>query len=87
MADDPVTDIPMVVESVRVHMPTGRHVLLLKEIGLGRILPIWIGQTEVTQAAYERVMGKNPSQSKGTPRPVENVSFGLTLKSSCRNAP
>ena len=36
----------------------------------------WIGQTEVTQAAYERVTGKNPSQSKGTVRPVENVSFG-----------
>jgi serine/threonine protein kinase len=31
----------------------------------------WIGQTEVTQAAYERVMGKNPSLSEGANRPVE----------------
>lgn len=35
----------------------------------------WIGQTPVTQQAYERVMGKNPSHSKGATRPVENVSW------------
>ena len=33
MADDRGTEIEMIVESVRVHMPTGRHVLLLKEVG------------------------------------------------------
>jgi formylglycine-generating enzyme required for sulfatase activity len=36
----------------------------------------WIGQTEVTQAGYERVMkGKNPSLFRGADRPVENVSW------------
>jgi formylglycine-generating enzyme required for sulfatase activity len=36
----------------------------------------WIGQTEVTQAAYEKVMkGQNPSRFRGADRPVENVSW------------
>jgi formylglycine-generating enzyme required for sulfatase activity len=30
----------------------------------------WMGQTEVTQAAYERVMSANPSYFKGAQRPV-----------------
>jgi bifunctional DNase/RNase len=46
-------EIEMVVESVRVHMRTGRHVLLLKEIGLGRILPVWIGQWEAQAIALK----------------------------------
>jgi formylglycine-generating enzyme required for sulfatase activity len=35
----------------------------------------WIGQTQVTQPAYERVMAKTPSYFKGADRPVENVSW------------
>jgi formylglycine-generating enzyme required for sulfatase activity len=35
----------------------------------------WIGQTPVTQAAYSRVMGKDPSQFKGASLPVEHVSW------------
>lgn len=35
----------------------------------------WIGQTEVTQAAYERVMGKNPSLYQNPGRPVERLSW------------
>jgi formylglycine-generating enzyme required for sulfatase activity len=35
----------------------------------------WIGQTEVTQAAYQRVMASNPSQFKGASLPVESVSW------------
>jgi eukaryotic-like serine/threonine-protein kinase len=35
----------------------------------------WIGQTPVTQAAYERVMGKNPSRFKGADRPGEQISW------------
>jgi formylglycine-generating enzyme required for sulfatase activity len=35
----------------------------------------WIGQTEVTQAAYERVMGSNPSHFKGPALPVETISW------------
>jgi len=35
----------------------------------------WMGQTPVTQEAYERVMGKNPSRFKGAQLPVETVSW------------
>lgn len=36
----------------------------------------WIGETQVTQALWEVVMGKNPSEFKGDPNlPVENVSW------------
>ena len=34
-----------------------------------------IGQTEVTQALWEAVMGNNPSNFKGDDLPVENVSW------------
>jgi formylglycine-generating enzyme required for sulfatase activity len=38
--------------------------------------PFYLGVTEVTQAHYEKVMGKNPSRFKGKPKhPVENVSW------------
>lgn len=35
----------------------------------------YIGQTEVMQEEYERVMKKNPSEFRGKNLPVENVSF------------
>jgi formylglycine-generating enzyme required for sulfatase activity len=35
----------------------------------------WIGQTPVTQAAYKRVTGRNPSHFQGDQRPVEMVSW------------
>ncbi len=35
----------------------------------------YIGQTEVTQALWEAVMGKNPSKFKGDNKPVEEVSW------------
>jgi formylglycine-generating enzyme required for sulfatase activity len=35
----------------------------------------WIGQTEVTQAAYEHVIGQNPSAVKGAGLPVNWVSW------------
>jgi len=35
----------------------------------------WMGETLVTQAAYERVMGSNPSGFTGPQRPVEQVSW------------
>ncbi len=34
-----------------------------------------IGETEVTQALWEAVMGSNPSRFKGTTKPVEQVSW------------
>ena len=36
----------------------------------------WLGQTEVTQAQWQTVMGGNPSKFKGDNRPVEQVSWG-----------
>lgn len=36
----------------------------------------WIGRYEVTQAQYEAVMGKNPSECAGKYFPVTNVSYG-----------
>ncbi len=35
----------------------------------------WLGQTQVTQAAYQRVEGRNPSYFKGDRRPVDTVSW------------
>jgi formylglycine-generating enzyme len=35
----------------------------------------WIGQTEVTQQAYQRVSGKNPSMYRGPRLPVDQVGW------------
>lgn len=37
--------------------------------------PYYIGETEVTQALWEAVMGNNPSEFKGNNKPVETVSW------------
>ena len=37
--------------------------------------PYYIGETEVTQAVWQAVMGSNPSGYKGSNRPVENVTW------------
>jgi formylglycine-generating enzyme required for sulfatase activity len=36
---------------------------------------IWMGQTEVTQAAYKKLIGKNPSYAEAEDRPVEGVTW------------
>jgi formylglycine-generating enzyme required for sulfatase activity len=43
----------------------------------------WLGQTEVTQAAHERVMGRNPSDFKEAVRPVESITW-TQAQSYCR---
>jgi formylglycine-generating enzyme required for sulfatase activity len=35
----------------------------------------WMGETPVTQRAYERIIGANPSSFKGSQRPVESVTW------------
>ena len=35
----------------------------------------WIGQTQVTQAAYMKIAGSNPSHFRGDTNPVDGVSF------------
>ena len=43
--------IEMVVESVRVHMLSNRHVVILKDVERDRYLPIWIGAWEASAIA------------------------------------
>src|ERR671918_108307 len=54
MGDQPfgrVRLIEMVVESVRVHMLSSQHVVILKESERDRYLPVWIGQSEANAIA------------------------------------
>jgi bifunctional DNase/RNase len=54
MADQPfgrVRLVEMVVESVRVHMLSSQHVVILKESERDRYLPIWIGSGEANAIA------------------------------------
>ena len=45
----------------------------------------WIGQTPVTQAAYQRLIGSNPSQFHGEQLPVETVNWN-EAQSYCQAA-
>ncbi|MBI2773053.1 MAG: bifunctional nuclease family protein [Chloroflexi bacterium] len=48
--------IPCVVESVRVHVLTGQHVVFLQASGSERIVPIWIGPDQAHSIAV-RIAG------------------------------
>jgi bifunctional DNase/RNase len=61
MADERVHEIEMVVDSVRVHMRTGRHVLVLRETGRGRLLMIWVGVNEANAIAM-KLQGVTPER-------------------------
>jgi bifunctional DNase/RNase len=50
--------IEMIVESVRVHMLSSQHVVILKESDRDRYLPIWIGPSEANAIAM-RLQGLN----------------------------
>lgn len=45
--------IEMQVDSIRVHMPSGQHVVILKEKDAERFLPIWIGIYEANAIALK----------------------------------
>lgn len=65
--------VEMVVESVRVHMPSSRHVVILKETDRERYLPIWIGPWEASAIAM-RLQGVAPE------RPLTHDLFAATLE-------
>ena len=62
----------MVVESVRVHMLSSRHVVILKETDRERYLPIWIGPWEASAIAM-KLQGLTPE------RPLTHDLFAATL--------
>lgn len=69
------------VVGVRVEMPSNQPIVLLKEIGGTRYLPIWIGAVEATAIAFAQ-QGVTP------PRPLTHdlmkdllVALGVTLDS------
>lgn len=63
---------PMVVESVRIHMLTSQHVVILKEAERDRYLPIWIGANEA-DAIARRLQGVTPE------RPLTHDLFANAL--------
>jgi bifunctional DNase/RNase len=62
----------VVVESVRVHMLSSQHVVLLKQTERERYLPIWIGPWEANAIAT-RLQGVTPE------RPLTHDLFAATL--------
>ena len=64
--------VEMVVESVRVHMLSNRHVVILKEAARDRYLPIWIGPWEASAIAM-KLQGLTPE------RPLTHDLFATTL--------
>ncbi len=65
--------IEMVVESVRVHMLSSQHVVILKEAERDRYLPIWIGPWEANAIAM-KLQGLSPE------RPLTHDLFATTLE-------
>jgi bifunctional DNase/RNase len=65
--------VEVVVESVRVHMLSSQHVVLLKETGRERYLPIWIGPWEANAIAT-RLQGVAPE------RPLTHDLFAATIE-------
>ncbi|MEO5966034.1 MAG: bifunctional nuclease family protein [Candidatus Limnocylindrales bacterium] len=61
MAEVPANEIEMTVDSVRVHMRTGRHVLVLRENEGGRLLMIWVGVNEANAIAM-KLQGVTPER-------------------------
>jgi bifunctional DNase/RNase len=65
--------VEMVVESVRVHMPSSQHVVILKELDHERYLPIWIGPWEANAIAMKL-------QGVSSERPLTHDLFATTLE-------
>ncbi|HKG18127.1 MAG TPA: bifunctional nuclease family protein [Candidatus Limnocylindrales bacterium] len=65
--------VEMVVESVRVHMLSSRHVVILKETEHERYLPIWIGPWEASAIAMKL-------QGLTADRPLTHDLFAAALE-------
>jgi len=65
--------IEMTVESVRVHMLSSRHVVILKDTERERYLPIWIGPWEASAIAM-KLQGLAPD------RPLTHDLFASVLQ-------
>ena len=65
--------VEMTVESVRVHMLSSRHVVILKDTDRERYLPIWIGPWEANAIAM-RLQGISAE------RPLTHDLFASTLE-------
>lgn len=65
--------VEMVIESVRVHMLSNRHVVILKDTDGDRYLPIWIGAWEASAIAM-RLQGLSAE------RPLTHDLFAATLE-------
>ena len=65
--------VEMVVESVRVHMLSSRHVVILKENEADRYLPIWIRPWEASAIAM-KIQGLTPE------RPLTHDLFAAALE-------
>jgi bifunctional DNase/RNase len=63
----------LVVESVRIHMLSSQHVVILKDPEHDRYLPIWIGANEA-DAIARRLQGVAPE------RPLTHDLFAITLE-------
>ena len=62
--------IEVSVDSIRIHMPTAQHLVILKEKEADRYLPIWIGSSEA-QAIATKISGNvsgGPSPTTSWPR-------------------
>lgn len=65
--------IDVEVVGVRVEMPSNQPVLLLREVGGSRFLPIWIGAVEATAIAFAQ-------QDVEPPRPLTHDLLCLLLQ-------
>lgn len=65
--------VEMTVESVRVHMLSSRHVVILKDTDRDRYLPIWIGPWEASAIAM-KLQGLAPD------RPLTHDLFASALQ-------
>jgi uncharacterized protein len=75
-SEDPAANglVEMTVESVRVHMLSSRHVVILKEVEQDRYLPIWIGPWEASAIAMKL-------QGLTADRPLTHDTFASALES------